>query len=329
LLHLPTEELIDARPNYFGLASSEVEFDPDAPEPKHWLEFLDSIFGNDRQAIAALQCWFGYCLTTDTSQQKVLLIIGPKRSGKGTLARILTALVGRDNVAAPTLAALSSNFGLETLIGRQVAIISDARLGGRTDQAAIAERLLSISGEDAQQIDRKFRIAWVGRLTTKFMILSNELPRVTDASNALTSRFIVITMERSFYGKEDPGLTAKLMTELPGIMNWAPSGYAYLRQRGHFQQPDSARETIEALETLSSPITAFIRERCRLDPAAHIPVVELYAAWRDWCAGNGRREPGTPQTFGRDLSAAFPAIRKVRPREGESRFRAYQGVDLS
>ena len=37
---------------------------------------------------------FGYCLTGDTAQQKIFMIVGPRRSGKGTIARILRALVG-------------------------------------------------------------------------------------------------------------------------------------------------------------------------------------------------------------------------------------------
>src|SRR6185295_5579784 len=113
--------------------------------------------------------------------------------------------------------------------------------------AAISERLLSVSGEDSLTIDRKFRKAWTGRLTTRFMLLTNELPRLIDASGALAGRFIVLNLQKSFYGWEDPGLTDRLLTELPGILRWALDGYRWLTQRGYFRQPDSAREAIEAL----------------------------------------------------------------------------------
>src|SRR5262245_30303787 len=42
---------------------------------------------------------FGLMLTGDTRFQKVFMLIGPKRSGKGTIARVLTELLGKDNVA--------------------------------------------------------------------------------------------------------------------------------------------------------------------------------------------------------------------------------------
>src|SRR5262249_39790105 len=112
LLHLPTRRLFPAMPTYFGLNASDVVFDHDAPEPKQWLRFLHDLFGDDHDTITSLQEWFGSTLAPDTSQQKILLIVGPTRSGKGTIGRIQAALVGRDSVTAPTLAALSTNFGV-------------------------------------------------------------------------------------------------------------------------------------------------------------------------------------------------------------------------
>jgi P4 family phage/plasmid primase-like protien len=236
LLHLPSGELYPAMPSFFGLAASDVAFDPDAPDPQHWLAFLGDLFEADVQAIAALQDWFGYALSPDTSQHKILFVVGPRRSGKGTIARVLTALAGRDSVANPTLASLQTPFGLAPLIGKPLAFITDARLGGRSDQAAITERLLSISGEDALTIDRKHIDAWTGRLPTRFVILTNELPRIADTSGALVGRLVTLVLVHSFYGREDPGLTARLLTELPGILNWALHGYRRLRQRGYFVQ---------------------------------------------------------------------------------------------
>ena len=75
--------------------------------------------------------WFGYYLLPDTAQQKIGLIVGPKRSGKGTIGRVLTGVLGRANVCGPTRASLGTNFGLWPLLHKQLAIISDARLSGR------------------------------------------------------------------------------------------------------------------------------------------------------------------------------------------------------
>src|SRR5262249_11196231 len=94
--------------------------------------------------------------------------------------------------AGPTLSSLGTNFGLWPLLGKNVAMIQDARLSGRTDVAAVVERLLSISGEDALTIDRKNLPPVTTRLTARFMLLSNELPKLTDSSGALPGRMILL-----------------------------------------------------------------------------------------------------------------------------------------
>jgi putative DNA primase/helicase len=241
---------------------------------------------------------------------------------------VLTPLVGRDSVVNPTLASLQTTFGLAPLIGKPLAFITDARLGGRSDQAAITERLLSISGEDALTIDRKHISAWTGRLPTRFAILTNELPRITDTSGALVGRLIVLVLVQSFFGREDVALTTRLLTELPGILNWALVGYRRLRQRGYFIQPVSAREVIEDLEVLASPITAFINEHCRVGPGLTVPIESVFETWKLWCDRIGRRDLGTIQTFGRDLKTAIPSLRIIRPRDGDDRYRMYEGIGL-
>ncbi len=299
------------------------------PEPGQWFDFLDQLWPGDPESVATLQEIFGYCLTPDTRQQKAFLLVGPKRSGKGTIGRVLTRLIGERNCVAPTLAGLGTNFGLEPLIGKRLAIISDARLSGRADQHAIAERLLSITGEDALTIDRKYLRSWTGTLQARFLILSNELLRLADASGALASRFILLILRESFYGREDKDLTSKLLDELPGILNWAIAGWARLASFGRFRQPAAGTEAVDQLEDLSSPIGAFVRERCEIGAAYSVSVGDVFNAWTGWCMTQGREHAGTAQSFGRDLRAAVPGLKTARPREGGDRIREYQGLRLA
>jgi putative DNA primase/helicase len=330
LLHVPSGHLALHSPLFFGLNAVEFDYDADAPEPDEWIKFLWNIWPRDGEAIDCLQEMFGYLLTTDTRQQKMFLLVGPKRSGKGTIARVLKALLGSTNIAGPTLNSLGTQFGKQPLIGKQLAVISDARLSGRADAAAIAEALLTVSGEDGITIDRKHRESWYGTLPTRFLILTNELPRITDSSGALASRFIVLTLAESFYGREDHGLTARLLGELPGIMNWALEGLRRLQHRGHFRQPASSSEAIQDLEDLGSPISAFIRERCIIAAGKTVPCTKLFDAWKAWCEAQGRDHAGTVQTFGRDLRAAEPGLKIEQPREGEGgkQVRKYTGIGL-
>jgi putative DNA primase/helicase len=302
-------------------------FDPDPPQPRRWLGFLGALFGDDEESVGLLQEWFGYCLTGDTSQQKMLMVIGPTRSGKGTIGRVLEGLVGPENFAGPSLASLGTNFGLEAMLGKPVAVLGDARLSARSDQAVLLERLLSISGEDVLTVDRKHRAHWQGKLPTRVVLLANELPDQKDASMALANRLLILPLDRSFAGREDPGLTDALLAELPGIFAWAVEGLRRLRQCGRFLKARRGRETLEAVKGVSSPVSTFLEECCDTGPRLSVPCDSLYNAYRRWCQRSGKKPPAAAR-FGKDLQAAAGQHRRKRKHSEGQKAYVYEGVAL-
>lgn len=334
LLDVTDQTLWPATPRYFGLVSVPFDYDPAVGAPVEWLRFLNKLWpankdGSSADEVRALQEWFGYVLSGRMDLQKILLLIGPTRSGKGTIARILSRLMGVGNVAAPTLASLGTNFGLQPLLGRSLAIVGDARLG-RDGQHQVVERLLSISGEDMLTVDRKNREAWSGKIPARFMILSNELPRFGDASGAIANRFIVLTMEQSFLGREDPGLEDRIAVELPAILKWALAGLVRLQTQGRITVPARSKDTIDALADLVSPISAFVREACETgrdeDGSERAAVIaDLYKQWSAWCTENGHHSSSV-QKFSSDLRSVLPSLRVFKP-HGERR--SFGGIGIS
>jgi len=328
LLHVGTRELLGLTPRYFNRVAVPFNYDPDAHEPGRWFRFLEELWPDDPDSIAALQEFFGYVLSGRTDLHKILLMVGPTRSGKGTIARVLGALVGKGNAAGPTLASLGTNFGLSPLLGKPLAVVSDARLGNGANVHQVVERLLSVSGEDMLTVDRKYREPWTGKLPTRFLVLSNELPWFGDASGAIAHRFIVTTMHKSFLGHENTRLTAELLAELPGILSWALDGLDRLAVSSTFTEPAASADAITALQDLVSPKAAFVRDVCKVGIGHEVTVGDLYGAWKQWAEDNGHKA-GSVQTLGRDLRAVVPQLRQHRPREGESRERRYLGLSLS
>jgi putative DNA primase/helicase len=310
-------------PHFFTVSALDYDHDQEASEPLQWQTFLNQILQDDVDCWQLLREWFGYCLTGDTSQQKILLIVGPKRSGKGTIARVLSRLIGQANVCGPTTSSLAGSFGLQPLIGKTLAIVSDARFSGK-DVPTVVERLLCISGEDALTIDRKHMTSVTMKLPTRFVFLTNELPRLKDTAGALSGRFMILRLTESFYGREDKGLTGRLLEELPAILNWSIEGWLQLQARGHFVQPASAEDALRDLEDLSSPVGAFVRERCDVGSRIRVTVNDIFQAWKVWCEGDGRGKASTKQVFGRDLVAAVPGIKRRTGTDG----RFYEGIAL-
>jgi putative DNA primase/helicase len=335
LIHLPSlcagseKYSHPATARFFSCNTLEYAFDIGAPKPVLFLQFLSQLLGDDPASIETLQEFFGYCLLPDTSFQKILLIVGPRRSGKGTLGRILRGLVGENNVAGPTLAGLATNFGLAGLLNKLVAIVSDARIGAKSDLQIVVERLLSISGEDPIDIDRKYHDPLTSvRLPVRFVVLTNELPRLVDSSGALAGRLVIIRLTKSFFGHEDRTLTDRLLQELPSILLWAVEGWRRLQERGYFVQPDGGAEMVAEMEDLTSPVGQFARECCELGPEHSVEVDRLFDCWKSWCLTNNRLQPGTVQAFGRDLRAVAPEVKAKQHREDGDRVRAYVGLRL-
>jgi putative DNA primase/helicase len=335
ILHLPTllehgpghpGAVIPVSPRYFASHSLTYAFDPNAPKPTSWFDFLESVWPGDDESKLCLQQWAGYLLTVQTFLQKILLMVGPRRSGKGTIARTLRLLVGEQNVASPTLSSLGGPFGLQPLIGRSVAIVPEARISGRADSQVIVERLLSVSGEDPQTIDRKHLTAWHGLLRTRFVLLGNELPRLGDVSSALPGRLSVLKMVHSWQGREDRGLQDRIIAELPGILLWAIGGWHSLQQMGRFVEPASAASDVDEMEALSNPVGAFLAECCDISPRYETRIKDLYDRWVTWCKDNGKDHTGDLQGFSRNIRTVMPGIGITRPRVNGERSRYFQGL---
>ena len=321
-------------PGYFNLSAVPVYAlqwqEARLGAPRSWLSFLRDLWPDDPASIRLLQEMFGYLLSGETRRQKAFLLVGPPRSGKGTIARILSMLMGKRNVAGPTLASIGQNFGLSSLIGKSLAVISDARFRGR-DADQVIERLLSITGEDRIDIDRKHREIWTGQLGTRFLLISNELPYLADASGAIATRFAVLILRNSWLGHEDETLTDRLAAELPQILHWALDGLDRLQEQGRFTEPDGSREASEQLAELTSREAAFIKDFCVIDPTRETTTKVIFAAWKMWCQENGH-QPGQVQQLGNRLDSAVSSLggNLGRAKRGEhAKTRVYTGICIN
>jgi putative DNA primase/helicase len=320
ILDLATKKLLPHSSDYFNLFTVDCDYDPGAQCPV-WLRTMDAQFDKLEQDL--LQEWFGYVVSGKTDQQKIMVVTGPRRSGKGTSVRCLKRLLG-GNIASPSTSDLMSPFGRQTLIGKPLAVVNDMRVEGNTAKAV--ETLLNISGEDDVQIDVKHATQWTGKLGTRIMLVSNMVPNLRDNSRALSSRFLTLTTKQSFLNHEDKALDGKIAGELSGVVNWALEGLARLEATGRFTRHENADAEMNEQERLSSPVSAFLEDECILGPDQIILSSVMYKYWTNWCTRNGY-QPGSSSKFGTDLLGSGYRIRKGRENSGQRRWH-YQGVGI-
>jgi P4 family phage/plasmid primase-like protien len=317
--------------NFFTTAALGFDYVATAPDPKNWKKFLSEIYHGDdsEKEIAAVQEMFGYLLTADTSLEKAFMFIGPKRSGKGTMLRVLQHLLAPTSVAGPALKSLGTNFGLAPLIGKQVAIIDDLRIGSPKDTDVLIENVLKITGRGFFTIDRKFKSAWNGMLPIKLVLVSNVLPKLGDDSAALANRFLISNTRVSFYDKEDPFLfQEKLLPEIPGIFHWSLVGLHRLRGRGRFEETDASNQAKDRLAHLGSPVMGFIAEKCDLHPDKVVPKNLLYWQWCTYAQDNGLYKYNKENFFEALYAAAGGKVHGGKPRGDGGRIPSCFGIDL-
>ena len=313
-------------PRWFSGNVLSFDFDPPANCPS-WLEFLAQTLGDD-ELIDLLQRFMGLLLTSDTSYQKILLMVGPPRSGKGTICRVIQCVIGEHACTSPSLSSLASDFGLWPLCEKTVVICPDAHLGRNTDTTRVLEMIKAISGEDRLNINRKYLPAIQNiRLRTRFVISVNELPHFNDSSGALASRLLVLPFKRSFEGCENRDLEKLLNGEASGIANWCLGGLLRLRQQGGFNKPVASQEIINSYRHLVSPIFTFLEEICEVGLGKRVSCSALFKAYCQWSQSNGQR-PVTAHQLGAQLRAACPEVVRRRIRDGAGRPHVYDGIEL-
>jgi len=335
IINLLTGEVLPATPLLFTRVALDFTPDPNAPEPEVWLGVLDQYFpgkeGEEKKR--AFQEMGGLMLTADTSAQQHFMLVGPTRSGKGTLIHVLTEMVGVGNVASATTNSLcEGDFGLAPLIGKTMLAIPDLRIDSRTKIANLQQNFLSIMGEDRMGINVKNKDHVQTQLRVKMVIAANELPSFSDTSGALAERLVIIMMTETFKDNPDPKLMEKLRAERAGILNWFIVGLRRVlgRERARVLVPESAREARREMVDRATPIPQFVEACCELDPSFKVSKKELYEAFRaffkersveEWRAGDVH--------FFRKLNDIFGKVDDTYANEGGRRTYMRPGIRLN
>ena len=310
------------------------EYGPDAARaapPIHWVRYLRSIWGDDHQSIRLVHQMLGYLLSGRHDLQKIFVLLGPPRAGKGTLLNLIQAIF-QDQATSFKVASLDQTFSMQSMLGKSVAYDPDVRRASSMfkSEGQMVERLLSLSSHDVQVIPRKNQTDVVAALPCRLLLAANPPFGLSDAGGALASRFIILTFPRSFLGREDTQLGARLEREIPAIVALALDGLDQLDEAGRFVEPDSSAEERESVERAQNPMVAFLDECCDLtDSKAQTARTVIWAAAVRWREDNGHRRM-SGQAFSEFLrQRGVKELRPTDPEDNKKKLpRVYQGIKL-
>jgi P4 family phage/plasmid primase-like protien len=309
ILDSSTKTLIPHAGRLFVTALPEYDFDPAAQCPE-WQKRLGQWI--DPSFHPTLQEFMGYMLTSSTAYEVLLVMIGPPRSGKGTVTHIMQQLVGSELFVSRTLNDLGGDFGLEGSNDKRFIFVPDAADADPRKRNVVIERIKSIVGNDVVGVNRKHKKNINAKIAAKIVMVCNRHPKLLDDSTALAARELAITFKNSFLGKEDRDLRAKLECELPGIANWALEGLDRLRRNGRFTVGALGIEAVKDFANQQSPVLRFAEAHLIVtgnpDDFEKLEVVfERYAQWADYEEQLQGGERRNRDDFKSDLVSALGA----------------------
>jgi putative DNA primase/helicase len=328
LLDITTRTMYRATPQFFTRTALPLSFDPAAECPL-FRTFLFQVLADD-DLVRLMSQWFGYLITSDISIQNILYMQGVPRSGKGTTARVIDALVGKRNVASHTMSDLAKNFGREGLLGKSLLKFTDMNTGIVKPALNEAVSIVNaITGQDPIHIDRKFKGSLDIDLRAHVVFIGNSFPDFGDHTAAIGERIKVIPFRISFANKQDTELTAKLLAELPGILNFALDGLDDLRASDNkFLTCAKSEEAKRQILNSGNPVRGFVNDECELGAFLEIPKKDIFEAYADYCV-RIRATPLSQNKFYSALKEAFPSVDESRPwGDGVDRPRVMTGIRL-
>jgi putative DNA primase/helicase len=292
-----------------------VSYNPDA-KCDTWLDMLGYYFADedgksDELAIDVIHSWMKRWLLRITEPHKICTLIGEPRSGKSTIGRIATSLIGINNVSSITISSLAGNHGLYGLMNKQLGVMWDASISGRHgDISKAVEVLKNISGQDNISVNPKNRdIIDLPSLKLNILMIANTPADLRDNTGALASRFTFLKTTQSFLGSEDPTLEKRVIEhELSGILN------KILAAPNRILEHPSSEGLGQEFAEMSSPYSAFANECCDTgDPELFIPTNILWAYYSDWCEKYNHRPPSA-QKFKVEFISGIRGVKRCRPR---------------
>lgn len=285
--------------------------------------FFVDILGRIPELVDFLHLAIGYSLTGLTLEQVLFILCGSGANGKSVLLSMMRAVLGEyaynmpfSTVELKDRASIPND--VAALADRRLVTASETNDGVRFNEA----RIKALTGCDpltARFLHSEF---FTFKPVAKFWLSANHKPRVSDDSFGFWRRVRLIPFTQQFRENADPHLEAKLLGELPGILNFFIRGCREWQRRG-LKPPDCVTTATETYRQESDPLGQFIAERCTVAEGCSANATELYRAYKSWAEVQGfrDREVLSVTAFGRRLGDRF-----VGGRTRQGKF--YSGIKI-
>ena len=278
-----------------------VSYNPNAPVPKRWLQFLSELLQEDD--IPTLQEFLGYCLLPTTKGQKMLMLIGKGGEGKSRIGVVMNTIFGLNMNTTSIQKVETNRFARADLEGKLLMVDDDLDMNALTKTNYVKS---IVTAELRMDLERKKEQSYQGLLYVRFLCFGNGvLTALHDRSDGFFRRQIILTTKDKPVDRfDDPFLAEKLIAEKEGIFLWMLEGLRRLiANRYHFTISQRAKDNITSAVRDANNILDFLDSEGYVAFKAdyEASTKNLYAAYKRWCEDNAEN-PLSPKSFANQLS---------------------------
>jgi len=291
---MPNGEVKQLRfnPDNFMLYCLPYEYNHNSKTPL-FTKYLDRVLP-DKESQKVLQELLGIIFIKNINLEKIGILYGSGANGKSVLLKIITALLGENNISQMDLKSLTTDSNAANnraqLMGKLLNFAPE--INGKGEQAHdLIKRMASC---EAIQVKMLYKDTITITDYAKLIFNADVLPSDVGHSHGFFRRFLIVEFGKTITDEEkDPELANKIMAnELPGVLNWIIEGTKRLQQNKQFSSCKKSDELLDRYRLESDVVAMWIAERSYI-PHEYLSKLlkDLSLDLKDFASNGGYKYP--------------------------------------
>lgn len=307
-----------------------IEFDriPVVYDPSAYCADLDKmlnrVFLGDREVINLFEEMLGAVLLKHNRYQKAFLFYGNGSNGKSTILDLIKTFLGGRNYSAIALEKVTDRFNTAELENKL------ANIGDDVDNVTLKDTgtLKKLFSGNAIMVERKSERPYTIEPYATHIYSCNAIPRSFDKSDGFYRRWLLIPFNARFSVDDedyDPMVGDKITTPtaLSYLLNIGIRGAQRLMRKGHFTEPQSVKDALEAYKADNSTTLSWIEDKeLTEDYFLEKPRDVIYSEFSDWCKVSGIKSGNVTgkKTFFKEIVQKFDFEEKPKQKADGKRY---------
>ena len=307
-----------------------IEFDriPVVYDPSAYCADLDKmlnrVFCGDREVIDLFEEMLGAVLLKHNRYQKAFLFYGNGSNGKSTILDLIRTFLGMRNYSTIALEQVTAQFKTAELENKL------ANIGDDVDNVVLKDTgtLKKLFSGNAVLVERKGERPFTIEPYATHIYSCNAIPRSLDKTDGFYRRWLLIPFNARFSVNDedyDPMIADKISapTALSYLLNIGIRGAQRLIRKGHFTEPTSVKEALEAYKADNSTVLSWIEDKeLNEDYFLDKPRDNLYSEFADWCKVSGIKSSNVTgkKTFFKEVVQKFDLEEKPKQKTDGKRY---------